>query len=335
MTRIVNDVDYNCKKNRACDAVFMYPGQGSQYYGMAKTLFERNSIFKEWMENLDAIVVEITGNSVIQELYHSGKTISHPFTRTLFTHPAIFMVEYSLTKVLYEKGIRPSALVGSSLGEFTCLSVAGAVAPEEMLEFIVRQAMIFEEKCAPGGMIAILDNYQLFCNTPLLCRNAELVSVNSDNHFVVSGNIEGINVIEHFLQENKVTYLRLPVSFGFHSENLAPAYDEFIRYARKLHISRSTLPIYSSQRMGILENAYPELLWNIVRENINFSKILKCLDINRFKVFVDVGPSGTLANIAKAVMKRTEGIYGIINQFHAEQKIMEEFKEIFFNDLMF
>ncbi|MBN3526382.1 acyltransferase domain-containing protein [Paenibacillus apiarius] len=330
MTGVSNETEFNYNKiDTNQNIMFMYPGQGSQYFGMARTLFIESAIFRRWMEKLDGVVESITGKSVIQELYFSDKTALQTFDRIIYTHPAIFMVEYSLTQMLKAEGIRPTALIGSSLGVFTCLSAAGSVLPEEMLEFIVRQAMIFEDKCQSGGMIAIIDDYRLFCNLPLIYCNAELVSINYDNHFVVSGDREGINIVEDTLIKSKITYLRLPVSFGFHSKNLDPAYDEFIHLARKLHIVPPKLPIYANKDLTIAENINPEFLWKTVRGNIEFSNILQDRNLNQFKMLLDVGPSGTLANIAKSVLRQENeiDIFGIISKFHEEKNNIEKIKK--------
>ena len=83
----------------------MYSGQGSQYYTMAADLYAAQPCFRRWMQQLDSIVNDYAGFSVVELLYHSNNRYSDPFNRTLHTHPAIFMVGYALTQVLLEKGL--------------------------------------------------------------------------------------------------------------------------------------------------------------------------------------------------------------------------------------
>jgi bacillaene synthase trans-acting acyltransferase len=328
MTDILDlSVSKNIFKNTNKSVVFMYSGQGSQYYGMARSLYEENSIFRQSMESLDKIVKGVVGRSVIRELYFSGKTLSHSFDQLILTHPAIFMVEYSLTEMLMNDGIRPDEIIGSSLGLYTCLSVAEAIKPEEMLEFIIRQAMIIEQNCRCGGMIAILDDYRLFCNMPVMYNNAELISISHDNHFVISGHIEGIDIVECFLEENKITYFRLPVSYGFHSKNIDPAYEKLLKLAEKITIKQSRFDIYSIKGTHRLKKIQSEFLWDIVRESIEFPTILQSFNNDEFNVFIDMGPAGTLANIAKGIIKKDTHLFSIISQFNTEQKNIENIKK--------
>ena len=85
--------------------VFMFSGQGSQYFQMGKPLFEGNAVFRHWMIRLDGLAREISGKSVIDAIYSSGK--AEVFDRTLLTHPAIFMIEYSLARCLMHEGVKP------------------------------------------------------------------------------------------------------------------------------------------------------------------------------------------------------------------------------------
>lgn len=100
----------------------MYSGQGSQYYQMGKDLFDTEPIFRNEMQRLDALVRERLGVSVVDIIYDNNKRISDLFDRTLYTSPAIFMVEYAMTQTLVQKGVKPDYLLGTSLGEYIMLA---------------------------------------------------------------------------------------------------------------------------------------------------------------------------------------------------------------------
>lgn len=99
--------------------VFMFSGQGSQYYQMGKMLFEHNKIFKNHMIDADSYFIKMTGNSLIKILYDSNKRQTDLFLDFSLTHPAIFMIEYALTKALIDNHIQPDFLLGNSVGEVT------------------------------------------------------------------------------------------------------------------------------------------------------------------------------------------------------------------------
>src|SRR5687767_4157459 len=98
--------------------VFLFAGQGSQYFHMGRELFERRPDFRAHMEELDAVARAVTGTSVLAALYDPQRAKSDPFAYTPLTHPAIFMVEFALTQLLQNSGWRPDCVLGASLGSF-------------------------------------------------------------------------------------------------------------------------------------------------------------------------------------------------------------------------
>ncbi|MBZ5525861.1 MAG: acyltransferase domain-containing protein, partial [Acidobacteriia bacterium] len=111
----------------ASKTVFMFSGQGSQYFQMGRGLYDNNKTFREWMIRLDGIARDLCGRSVIEALYSDAQRRADPFERTLLTHPAIFMVEYSLAQSLICSGVLPDMVLGVSLGSFAAAAVAGFI----------------------------------------------------------------------------------------------------------------------------------------------------------------------------------------------------------------
>src|SRR5436190_1548109 len=103
----------------------MFSGQGSQCFHMGRDLFRKNDTFREWMVRLDEIAQRSSGRSVLDTLYSDGKGKGDPFDRTVLTHPAIFMTEYSLAQSLIHAGVHPDMVLGVSLGSFAAAAVAG------------------------------------------------------------------------------------------------------------------------------------------------------------------------------------------------------------------
>src|SRR5438034_10484919 len=105
--------------------VWMFPGQGAQYYQMGKTLYNKNNTFRFWMDKLDAIAANYVGQSIVEMLYDDKHSKSQPFDQTLYTHPALFMVQYSLAQTLLAENFTPpDFLFGASLGEFVAATFA-------------------------------------------------------------------------------------------------------------------------------------------------------------------------------------------------------------------
>lgn len=280
--------------------VFMFSGQGSQYFQMGRELFDYDSAFREWMIRLDGIAKEASGRSVIETIYSDARGKGDPFDRTLLTHPAIFMVEYSLAQSLIQAGIKPDMVLGASLGSFAAAAVADFIDVEDALKAVIRQAMAFEERCELGGMIAVLADPALFAED-FLSGRSELAAVNFSTHFVVSAGWNDLARIEAALKERDIGYQRLPVSFPFHSQWIEKAKAPFESFMRSIRSARGRLPLACCDQATILFDLSDDYFWNVVRRPIRFRETIERLEREGARRYIDLGPSGTLATFLKYV----------------------------------
>ena len=181
--------------------VFLFSGQGSHYYQMGEGLYRKEKRFKAYMDTLDRLPQELINRSIVDILYNENNKKSEAFTKTLYTNPAIFMVEYSLAKTLMDTGIIPDCLLGASLGEYVSLALAGVLPVEELLELLIHHGRVVEEKCEPGGMIGIIEEPVLYESVGLIHENSTMVGINFERHFVISGFKENMSRIQVYLKE--------------------------------------------------------------------------------------------------------------------------------------
>ena len=246
----------------------------------------------------DEIVRDLSGYSIVEMLYSPRNSKSDPFTRTVLTHPAIFMVEHSLAQSLIESGVAPDMTLGFSLGSLAAATISGCISVEDALTAVVHQAAAFESHCLPGGMIAIFADPSLFLEG-FLCEFSELASVNCSSHFVVSGPQRHLQEIESALRARNIVHQRLPVSFAFHSRWIDEAQGTFENIMRSLHYRAARLPIMCCEQVDLL-SALPEgYLWRTARNAIRFrNAVLKLEQAGSYR-YIDVGPAGTLAAFVK------------------------------------
>ena len=166
--------------------VFLFGGQGSQFFGMGQSLYADHAGFRREVQRLDEVARSMLGRSVMEVVFDPERRLSEPFDDTLLSHPAIFIIEVALARTLMAEGVLPDVLMGASLGEFASLVVAGAVPVEIALRACIEQAQLFIAHCAPGGMIAILDDVNLYYETEWLHDGAALAAINFARHFVIS-----------------------------------------------------------------------------------------------------------------------------------------------------
>jgi acyl transferase domain-containing protein len=280
----------------AAKTVFMFSGQGSQYYQMARQLFDENRVFRAWMTRLDDLVLEISGRRVAAGIYARPK--SDVFDRLALTHPAIFMVEYSLAQCLIHEGIEPDVVLGASLGAFAAAAIGGCVRVEHALEAVLQQAQVVERCCEAGGMIAILYDPALY-KEPFLAGRSELAGVNFDGHFAVSARRCDLEPIEAALKERGIMFQRLPLGFAFHSRWIETAYEPFAALMRAVPTMRGRVPLACCERAALLNGLGDGYFWNVARNPIRFMDTLRMLERGGPHRYIDVGPSGTLATFAK------------------------------------
>lgn len=285
----------------------MFSGQGSQYYQMGKDLYAHHPVFKEWMQRLDDAARKIMGQSILEKLYDAGNHPGTPFDDTWFTHPAIFMVEYALYRVFAESGFAPDYVLGASLGEFTAAAVSGACSWEDMLSILINQVKIFQKHCLKGGMCAIVHDHRLFQRTPLLHENSELASRNFPDHFVVAGRLASLKIIENDLEKAGIAHQHLPVSFGFHSALIEPAAEKLLAIMQQQRFGTPDIPFISCVRTEVIPTVQADHWWDVVRKPVEFQQTIQKIEKDQPFIYVDLGPSGTLANFVKQnLTKRSE-----------------------------
>jgi len=299
----------------------MFSGQGSQHFHMGRALYDGNDTFRDWMGRLDEIIRQASGTSVIEALYSDARGKGDPFDRTLLTHAAIFMVEYSLAQCLIGAGVLPDLVLGVSMGSFAAAAVAGFIAVDDALTAVIRQAVALEECSEPGGMIAVLGDPALFAED-FLSGRSELAGVNFSSHFVVTARRADLAEIEAALKKLNVAYLRLPVSFPFHSRWIDRAKAPFDRFMRSIQCRQGRLPLACCDQTEVLSDLSETYFWDVVRQPIRFRETTARLEREGPGRYIDVGPAGTLATFLKYGLPATttSTVHSILTPFGTDQR---------------
>lgn len=300
----------------------MFSGQGSQYWDMGKMLYENNAVFRRWMLEMDDLVQSKTDKSVVTYLYGNGGDGS--FDALDYSHPAIFMVEYALAQTLDSQGIRPDIVLGSSLGEITAATVASAIDVEAALENIIKQARIVQSTCHQGNMMAVLHNVDLYEKADMLNQLSTLVSVNFDDHFVISGSSTEIKEIKSFLDSNRIISQLLPVRYAFHSPFIDPAEEPYKRVLRSQDMRSPTVKMVSSLDGQTVSQLQGDYFWEVIREPMQFRKAIRQIENSHHPIYVDLSPSSTLANFVKRNINHEDlACFSFMSPFHQELKNLE------------
>jgi bacillaene synthase trans-acting acyltransferase len=289
---------------RAMKTVFMFSGQGSQYYQMGKQLFEADQVFRARMIALDADVLSLTGMSVVEALYAPTSRPGVPFQRTVLSHPAIVMVELALAQTLIASGLVPDLVLGASLGAYAAAAVAGVMTARDAVALAVAHAQALEGHAPAGGMVAVLAAPALL-GQAFAHGRIELASVNFDSHFVVSAPEADCNAFELELRRRDLTFQRLAVSFAFHSRWMDDARQPFAAAARRIRLSPARVPMLCCAQARMPAALSDTYFWDVTRDPIRFPETIARLERDGACRYIDIGPSGTLAMFLKYLLPRS------------------------------
>lgn len=308
--------------------VFLFSGQGSQHYQMGAELYREEPVFRAELDRLDAVVADLCGQSVVARMYGTQRA-GEPFLDTLVTHPAIVMVELALAELLRSDGVEPDVLLGASLGEFTAAALSGVFGVEECLRLVVAQARVLEG-LPEGGMLAVLADPGLHQRMPELREHTDLAARNGPQHFVVSGAEEALRVAEEALRVAEIPCQRVAVEHPYHSRLLDSRREACTKLMTGLALRPPRIPIVSCATGERMRHPSVEHYWSVVSGPIEFEKAVRGLEAEGPHRYVDLGPSGTLHNLASAVLGPARGrSYPVLSMFGHDRRLLSEVRATF------
>lgn len=287
---------------------FVYPGQGTQYVGMGKELYENNErarlLFDKIFSSLDVDLKKVMFEGPEETL-----------KSTEYTQPAIVSLSLVLTELLKEKGIRPNYVAGHSVGEFAAFGGAEYLSLEEAVKLVAKRGEIMKKVAAKvdGTMAAILglDSGKIQEVLRNISGVAEAVNFNEPNQTVIAGTREAIEAACVALKEaGAKRAMPLAVSGPFHSSLMKEAGEELKKYADKLNFNIGEIKIIANTTATFLDSN-EETKDEIYRQS--FGPVKWIDTINKLKAegvtkIYEVGPGKVLAGLIKKIDKDIEVI---------------------------
>jgi acyl transferase domain-containing protein len=299
------------------EVAWLYSGHGSQTFHMAERLYRANRRFKQWMDDLDAMLARRLGFSVVNELYDGQRTAADPLDNVLISHPAIFMVAYALSQLLIEDYGPADYLLGASLGELVAATVANALTLADALDLIADHAIRLSRRKDRGGMLAILDSPSLYHRWPELSCNCEIATLAGDSHFVVAGPAASLESVQHLLAQRRIDYLRLPIRYAFHSSHIDAVQPDIDRHP-DIAFRTPEIPVVSCAIGALIRSYSPRHIWQTIREPMNLVGALDVLRAREPLLYVDVGPGALFAALLERRVERNGAVIPIFTPFRNE-----------------
>lgn len=283
---------------------FVFPGQGAQFVGMGKSLYDGSESARSMFQRANAVL----GFDIVDLMFHGT---DEDLKQTKVTQPAVFLHSVVLASLF--PGFSPDMVAGHSLGEFSALVASGALGFEDGLSLVSKRALAMQKACekAPSTMAAIigLDDAAV----ERVCEEVEGVVVpanyNCPGQLVISGEIAAVNAAcEALKSAGAKRALPLKVGGAFHSPLMEPARQELAEAIEKTKFSQPRCPIY--QNVDAKPHMDPdEIKQNLLRQltaPVRWTQIVQAMVADGATSFVELGPGNVLQGLIKKTCKEVE-----------------------------
>ncbi len=284
---------------------FVFPGQGAQYVGMGKDMYDNYPEAKNMFEKAN----EILGFRITDIMFEGT---DDDLKQTKVTQPAIFLHSTILAKMMGDK-FKPDMVAGHSLGEFSALVAAGALSFEDGLKLVSKRAMAMQKACElePSTMAAIIGLPDE--EVEKVCENIDEIVIpanyNTKGQLVISGSIAGIDkAVEQLTEKGAKRAMKLPVGGAFHSPLMEPARVELEKAINETEIAAPVCPVYQNV------TAKPEKDPAAIKENlkkqltapVKWTQTVENMIADGASSFTEVGPGKALQGMIKKVDRKME-----------------------------
>ncbi len=302
---VLNIENHNAIKNKTLQLIpnelaFLFPGQGSQYLDMGKSLYLKESIFKEAVDTCAKLLQTDLKLDIRDVIYPEKKSelAEQKLKDTKYTQPALFVIEYALSQLWISWGIKPTVLCGHSIGEFVAAHLAGIFSLEDALYLIAKRGQLVSE--LPGGsMLSVRSNVSNIKD--IIPETLSVAAINSDSLIVISGPDLILKDFAKQLDELKIINKLLLTSHAFHSNMMDPVLDIFESEVEKVAMHTPRLPIVSTVTGTWLTDikATSTRYWaNHLRAAVNFSGAMETVLNMEAPVLLEIGPGRALTTLS-------------------------------------
>ncbi|WP_374400701.1 ACP S-malonyltransferase [Flavobacterium sp.] len=284
---------------------YVFPGQGAQFTGMGKDLYENSPLAKELFEKAN----DILGFRITDIMFEGT---AEELKETKVTQPAVFLHSVILAKVL---DVKPDMVAGHSLGEFSALVVNGALSFEDGLKLVSQRALAMQKACEikPSTMAAVLNLDDKIVED--ICASIDGVVVaanyNCPGQLVISGEYKAVELsCEKMKEAGAKRALILPVGGAFHSPMMEPAREELAAAIEATTFSTPICPVYQNVTASAVSDAN-EIKKNLIIQltaPVKWTQSVQQMIKDGATSFTEVGPGKVLVGLVNKIDKEVETI---------------------------
>nr|WP_321451597.1 polyketide synthase [uncultured Carboxylicivirga sp.] len=308
--------------------VFVFPGQGAQWFGMGKELYENEPVFKQSIDKCDKAFSKYADWSLIEEIFATEEDSKLKNINVI--QPYLFAMQVALSELWMSKGVQPSAVVGHSMGEVGAAYIAGALSIDDAANVICTRSILMNTLSGQGGAMAVTelsaDEAEAIVNQ--YDGKISLAVQNSPKSTVLAGDNDIIQEILEDLTAKNLFCRQVKVDVASHSPQMDSIKDELFDRVKSVSPQKNELVIYSTVKNQIFDGLDMDAdYWRSnLRGTVQFASVTEKLLNDGYEVFVEVSPHSVLSTAIKECAEHFNfNNVSVIGSLHRENPSMEEF----------
>jgi phthiocerol/phenolphthiocerol synthesis type-I polyketide synthase C len=323
-------VDVSVALPDAKGAAFVYSGNGSQWVGMGKELLNGDVHFRNAVREVDAIFGKLADFSLEAELAGNNAADAADalsrMARTEIAQPALFAVQVGITAMLKQRGIKPVAVSGHSVGEVAAAWASGALTLEAAVKVIYHRSRLQGTTRGQGLMAAAnIDpvSAQILLDQLGIAESVVISGFNGPKGVTFAGSAAGIGIALHELAKRRIAHKRLDLDYAFHSPAMDGIEAPIEQSLAGLKASETALPLYSTVTGDVIDGRELQATywWYNIRQPVLFSQAINSMIDKGINLFIEVGPHPILRGYIRECLDtadKTGSVIPTIARGHAE-----------------